>query len=107
VPTPGARNSTTGVTAEEPVPRTFALEQNYPNPFNPVTGIRFQIPEVSRVSLAVYDLLGREVAGLVDEQKNAGRYEVMWDASAFPTGMYVYRLIAGNSVAVRKLLLIK
>jgi hypothetical protein len=107
VPTPGARNSTTGVAAEGPVPLTFALEQNYPNPFNPATRIRFQIPEVGRIKLAVYDLLGREVAVLVDERKNAGRHEVTWDASAFPTGMYICRMIAGNSVAVRKLLLIR
>jgi hypothetical protein len=85
----------------------FALEQNYPNPFNPVTTIAFSLAEKSPVKLAVYDLTGREVASLVNEERNAGRYEVTFNAGALPTGMYFYRLQAGSFAAVRKLILMK
>jgi hypothetical protein len=76
------------------VPSVFALLQNYPNPFNPKTGIRFQVPGVSDVRLSVYDILGREVAVLVNERKAAGTHEVPFDATGLASGVYIYRLTA-------------
>ncbi len=87
------------------VPTEFALAQNYPNPFNPKTGVRYQVPGVSDVKLVVYDLLGREVATLVDETQQAGRYEVDFDGSGLASGVYVYRITAGSFVQARKMLL--
>jgi hypothetical protein len=88
-------------------PTTFALEQNYPNPFNPTTTIRFAIPQSEHVTLKVYDLLGREVATLVNEQRNAGSYDEIFDASKLASGMYLYKLQAGNFTASRKFVLMK
>ena len=81
--------------------------QNYPNPCNPSTVIRFQISELSRVRLIVYDMLGREVTTLVNEQKTPGNYEVVFDGSGLSSGTYFYKLEAGNFTQVKKLLLIK
>jgi photosystem II stability/assembly factor-like uncharacterized protein len=90
-------------------PAQFILEQNYPNPFNPSTTIRFSIPVGTHghTSLRVYDLLGREVATLVNEVKQPGSYEVTWDASGFASGVYLYRLQSGNFVQTRRLLLLR
>ena len=92
----------------------FHLNQNYPNPFNPVTTISFSISERSSVSLKVYDLLGKEVSVLVNEEKNAGTYNVSFDGSRLASGVYLYRLrtdtgseFSGNSVETRKMLLLK
>ncbi len=73
-------------------PEAFALDQNYPNPFNPATQISYQLPIAARISLKVFDLLGREVAVLVNEEKPAGSYVVSWDASSMPSGIYFCRL---------------
>jgi hypothetical protein len=93
------------------VPTKFSLGQNYPNPFNPTTIIRYDIPnnldKVLTVSLRVYDIVGREVATLVNEIKEAGSYEVQFDASKFASGVYFYRLKTGNYTAVKKLVLMK
>lgn len=89
------------------LPETFSLEQNYPNPFNPSTTIRFDLPIASQVRLSVFDVLGREVRVLVNEQVAAGVHEVSFDARQFATGMYVYKLQAGNMVQTRKMLLLK
>jgi hypothetical protein len=89
------------------LPTEFTLAQNYPNPFNPATIIKFSIPEASRVTLKVYDILGEEVATLVDETKNTGNYEVDFDASDLASGMYIYRITAGNYVASKKMMLLK
>lgn len=72
----------------------FLLEQNYPNPFNPNTTIRYELPRASNVSLAVYDILGRDVATLLNEEKSAGTYTVQWDASGVSSGVYFFRLVA-------------
>ncbi|MCC6395793.1 MAG: T9SS type A sorting domain-containing protein [Bacteroidetes bacterium] len=82
--------SATGIRETEPA--TWNLEQNYPNPFNPATTIGFSMTDPGFVTLKVFDLLGRELAVLVHEQKGAGRHEVMFDASGAPSGMYVYRM---------------
>jgi hypothetical protein len=82
-------------------PKEYSLEQNYPNPFNPSTKIRYTIPSVGTslmkfVQMNVYDILGNEVATLVNEEKPAGYYEVEWNASSVSSGVYFYRLTAGN-----------
>lgn len=92
---------------EGAVPTQYSLDQNYPNPFNPTTIIRFSIPEASNVTLKIYDLLGQEVATLVDEFKNAGSYEINFDASQLTTGMYVYTIQSGKFVATKKMMLVK
>jgi hypothetical protein len=95
---------------EEPaasVPVGFALEQNYPNPFNPSTFIRFQVPEDGWVTLSVYDVLGRDIAVLVNEPKSPGSYAVEFDATGLASGLYVYRLAAGSFTLARKMMLVK
>ncbi len=85
----------------------YSLEQNYPNPFNPMTNVKFQMPNTAFVKLIVFDILGREVSALVNEQLNAGTYEVQWDASAYPSGIYFYKLTAGEYSETKKMILIK
>jgi len=87
--------------------KEFGLSQNYPNPFNPSTIINYQLPANNYVTLKVFNVLGQEVATLVDEKREAGRYEVQWDASALPSGMYFYRLQASSLVETKKLLLLR
>ncbi len=89
------------------VPAAFALEQNYPNPFNPSTTIRFQLQAAGDVRLAVYDLLGREVAVLVNERKSPGSYQVKFVAAGQSSGVYFYRLTTGNFVQTHKMLLVR
>jgi hypothetical protein len=91
----------------EVIPDRYALLQNFPNPFNPITIVSYELPVVSDVKLAVYDLLGREVEVLVNGRKNAGKYEAEFDGSRFASGVYFYRLTAGPYVESRKMLLIK
>ena len=88
-------------------PISFTLSQNYPNPFNPTTTIQFDIPKASFVTLKVYNLLGQEVAALVNEKREAGRYEVEFDGSKLTSGVYFYRLQAGEYAETRKLLFMK
>ena len=89
------------------VPSKYELSQNYPNPFNPSTIINFSIPQSGIVTLRVYNVLGQEVAELVNDVKSAGTYEVSFDASNLTTGMYVYTIQAGNYSATKKMLLVK
>ena len=89
-------------------PGKFYLEQNYPNPFNPSTTINYSIPNTNFVTIKVYDVLGREVLTLVNENKSAGNYSVQFNASSkFPSGVYLYRMQAGSFVATKKLILLK
>lgn len=97
----------TEVLADKPVPLRFGLEQNYPNPFNPKTHLQFEVGSLQFVTLKVYDILGREIATLVNETKPPGEYGVDWDASHQPSGIYFTRLQAGSSVVTRKLVLIR
>lgn len=89
------------------LPTETRLEQNHPNPFNPTTAISFQLSAVSFASLKVYDLLGREVATLVNETKQPGSYEVTWDASGMASGVYMYRLVTREHTATKRLLYMK
>ncbi|MFI5407070.1 MAG: T9SS type A sorting domain-containing protein, partial [Nitrososphaerales archaeon] len=93
---------------DDNVPKTFSLEQNYPNPFNPNTIIGFRIAEFGFVSLKVFDVLGNEVVTLVNEEKPAGVYEVEFSANAgYTSGVYFYKLQAGNFIETKKMLLLK
>lgn len=88
-------------------PESFSLEQNYPNPFNPTTNIGFRIAEFGFTILKVYDVLGKEIATLVNEEKPAGSYEVEFDASGLSSGIYFYKLQAGSFLETKKMLLLK
>ena len=88
-------------------PEKFELSQNYPNPFNPVTNLGFGISNLGFVSLKVYDVLGNEVITLVNEIKTAGYYEVDFDGSNLPSGIYYYKLEADSFSQVRKMMLVK
>jgi len=97
----------TDVETESPLPDSYALEQNYPNPFNGISNFRFQLPKSIYVTLIVYDLLGREIARLIDGVLAPGRYQHPWNAAGLPSGVYLYRLQAGNFVQNRKLILLR
>ena len=98
----------TGVASQRgTVPATYSLSQNYPNPFNPTTEISYQVSGNSGVKLAVYDILGREVAVLVNERKAAGSYTVKFNASGLASGVYLCRLQAGSFVEAKKLLQVR
>lgn len=88
-------------------PKEFKLEQNFPNPFNPTTKIQYQLPANARVTLKVYDILGSEVATLVNEEQEAGYKEVQFTGSNIASGMYVYRLQAGEYISTKKMMLLK
>lgn len=89
------------------VPNHYSLSQNYPNPFNPSTKIKYGIPKAGNITLKVYDLLGKEVATLVNETKQQGYYTVEFDAIDLSSGVYFYKITAGNFTAIKKMLLVK
>jgi hypothetical protein len=89
------------------VPKTMMLSQNYPNPFNPTTQIEYQLPEATSVRLSVFNLLGQEVAVLVNERKDAGTYTATWNAGSLSSGVYMYRLQVGANVITKRMTLIK
>jgi hypothetical protein len=88
-------------------PSSFTLSQNYPNPFNPSTKIKYSIPQSSKVVVKVFDMLGKEVTTLVNEERQAGTYELIWNAQDMPSGVYTYSIKAGSYTAVKKMVLIK
>jgi hypothetical protein len=89
------------------IPVGFKLEQNYPNPFNPVTNIKYEIPVSSIVTLKIFNALGMELTTLVNESKQQGSYDVSWDGTNYPSGVYFYELTAGDFMERRKMVLIK
>ncbi|HSQ74659.1 MAG TPA: T9SS type A sorting domain-containing protein, partial [Bacteroidota bacterium] len=97
----------TDVPASAELPHAYLLEQNFPNPFNPGTQIRFLIPAAGKVTLRVYDILGREVATLVDAQLPAGQHTVLFDGSRLSSGVYLYRLDAENVMLAKQMILMK
>jgi hypothetical protein len=97
----------TGVDDGSSIPITYELYNNYPNPFNPATTIKYDIAKESKVSIKVYDVLGREVATLVNEAKTTGHYSVDFDASKLASGMYIYKITAGSFVKSIKMMLLK
>jgi hypothetical protein len=106
--TRGATNGiATAVREEQPLVSSFALNQNYPNPFNPTTVVSYQLPVASNVRLVVYDMLGREVATLVNELQQPGQQSVQFNAAHLSSGVYLYRLTAGTFTGTRKLLLVR
>jgi hypothetical protein len=92
---------------EVEIPVNFSLGQNYPNPFNPLTTINYSIREAGNVEIKVYDLLGREVAVLVNDFKQAGNYEVTLNAQNLSSGIYFYRMTSGNFTDVKRMVLVK
>jgi len=97
----------TDVKDDKAVLEAYELSQNYPNPFNPTTTIEYKIPESGLVTIKVYDILGREVQTLVDQQLPAGFYETQFDGSNLASGIYFYRIKAGKFVQTKKLMLLK
>lgn len=89
------------------VPNEYSLSQNYPNPFNPTTNLEFGISELGFVKLKIYDMLGKEIKTLVNETKPAGKYTVTFDGSNLPSGIYFYKIEAGDFTQVKKMMLIK
>ncbi|MGE5796690.1 MAG: T9SS type A sorting domain-containing protein [Ignavibacteria bacterium] len=97
----------TGTKKEEVKVQTFTLSQNYPNPFNPTTTITYTLPKSSIVTLKVYDILGKEIATLVNEEKLSGTYNVTWNAWEAASGVYFYKITAGEYSKVNKMMLLK
>jgi hypothetical protein len=89
------------------LPSKFLLSQNYPNPFNPFTRFEFQLPTSGWVTLKIYDLLGKEVATVLNEELQTGSYQYLWDAGKLASGVYIYRLTAGSYHAVKKMILLE
>lgn len=100
-------NGVVAVNSEVGIPSYFSLDQNYPNPFNPVTSFRFQIPQRNFVKLEIFNSLGQQVTTVVDEEKEAGNYEISWDAAGLSSGVYFYKLTAGTFIETKKLVLLK
>jgi hypothetical protein len=97
----------TSAEERKPLPVDFRLAQNYPNPFNPSTTIKYELPKSTVVRLSVFDMLGREVCVLVDERRDAGVHEVKFDGSSLASGVYLYRLQAGDYVQAKKFVVLK
>jgi hypothetical protein len=94
-------------TKEKIIPTQFNIHQNKPNPFNSSTDVIYEVPALSHVKVSIYDVLGREIAVLVNQKQHAGKYEVVWDATNFPSGVYFYKLIADNYTQTKKMVLTK
>lgn len=95
------------ISGDQALPASFELLQNYPNPFNPITTIKFHLPFKSYTSLKIYDLLGREIAALINEGRDAGIHEIKYDAANFPSGVYFYKLESEYGRAIKKMILLK
>jgi hypothetical protein len=100
-------NEVSGITEAKDIPTQYCLYQNYPNPFNPKTNIKYSIPKEGMVTLSVYNTIGQKVSVLVNEKKSPGTYEIIWDASRFSSGVYIYYLTSGSYSNSKKLILLK
>jgi hypothetical protein len=89
------------------IPANFKLEQNYPNPFNPLTNIKYSLAESGRVIISVYDVLGREIATLIDKYQMAGNYALTFNGSNLASGVYYYRAQTAGNVSVHKMIILK
>jgi len=92
---------------EELLPNKYSLINIYPNPFNPVTTIKYGLPDYMLVKIAVYDILGRKVAVLINNYESSGFHSIFWDASSYPSGLYFIQMVSNNIIDTRKILLIK
>jgi hypothetical protein len=101
------KQTATAVEENKGLVSAFYISQNYPNPFNPVTNIKYTVPQRSFITLKIYDMLGREVSTLVDEEKPAGSYTVVFDGNSLASGVYIYQLQAGKFSDTKKLILLK
>ena len=109
-PTPGITNAVTTTIDEkyQNLPKQISLQQNYPNPFNPKTTIKYNLPATADVEIRVYNYLGQTITTLVSARQTAGSYKVEWDASAFSSGVYFYRLTTKTGfISTKKLILLK
>jgi photosystem II stability/assembly factor-like uncharacterized protein len=97
----------TGIHGNNEIVKEFSLSQNYPNPFNPSTLISFDLPKESKVKLTVFDIMGKEVAVLSDGNRNPGHHEVVWDAAAYSSGVYFYKIEAGSFIETKRMVLVK
>lgn len=95
------------VPVEVDAPTIFELFQNYPNPFNPSTSIKYSVPEAGNIKLSVYNVVGEEIAVLINGYTAAGSFDVTFDASKLPSGVYLYKLKSANSVQTKKMMLLK
>jgi len=98
---------TTNVKSISNNPSAYSLQQNYPNPFNPTTVISYQIPQQGFVTLKIFDVLGKEVTVLVNEEKPAGKYEVDFSAKGLASGVYIYRMKVNDFIESKKMILLK
>jgi len=96
-----------GIGQNTGIPMQYGLDQNYPNPFNPTTYIKFQLPEGGNVKITVFDILGKEVASLINEKMEAGYHNVEFNASNLASGLYIYKMESGDFTDVKKMMLIK
>jgi hypothetical protein len=99
--------ATIGVNGNSEIPLKFALEQNYPNPFNPSTNIKFELPKQEFVTIKIFDVMGREVASLVNETKEAGYHSIVFNGADLSSGLYIYKIEAGDFTDTKKMILIK
>ncbi|MDR9410594.1 MAG: T9SS type A sorting domain-containing protein, partial [Balneolaceae bacterium] len=100
-------NAATDVEEMADIPEEFGIDQNYPNPFNPSSNIRYAVPQTSHVTIEVYNVTGQLVATLVNETRNAGYHNVTFDGTRLASGLYIYRMQAGNFVQIKKMMMIK
>jgi hypothetical protein len=100
-------NIVVGIDDIQSNPKSFDLYQNYPNPFNPTTVIRYQLPKISYVEIKVFDILGREVVTLINEEQTSGTHEVEFNAAGLPSGFYIYKLQSGEFTSTKKMILLK
>ena len=97
----------TGIQKEEEIPTEYSISQNYPNPFNPITKIRFALPKTTITKVTIYDLLGREIITPVNKKLPAGFHEINIDSNNLSSGVYLYRIQAGDFIQSKKMILMK